>query len=348
MRTLIVRMSAMGDVIHAMPAVSALRRLCPDAYLGWAIEERWMPLLTARSRENLSGPRGPEQPLVDRVHIVNLKQWRRSAFSAATRCAITALRQELRAEHYDAAIDLQGAVRSAILARMSGARSVIGEASPREYPARWWFSKKVRTRGEHVIEQAHEVVSAFLQRESPIVRTEFPHDPAAEAWVSAFLRDPGQRYAILNPGGGWGAKCWPAARYGAVARKLADQGIRCLVNVGPGESPLGAEVVSASQGAAEIIECSLPQLIALTRGASLFIGGDTGPMHLASAMQVPVVGIFGPTDPRRNGPFNSPSINLRHPESKRDHSRRSQPEEGLLTITMEEVVKAALELLGRK
>jgi heptosyltransferase-1 len=96
------------------------------------------------------------------------------------------------------------------------------------------------------------------------------------------------------------------------------------------------------------VECSIPQLIALTRRAALFIGGDTGPVHLASALQIPVVAIFGPTDPRRNGPFNSPNIVLRNPDSKRDHSRRTEPEQGLLTITVDEVVEASLQLLASK
>ncbi len=360
MRVLIVRLSAMGDIIHAMPAVSAMRQLWPEAHLGWAIEERWMPLLTSRPRDHLQGPAGPEQPLVNQIHIINFKQWRRRPFSSATMRAMIAAHRELKAQHYDAAIDLQGAVRSALLAKASGARRVIGEARPREYPASWWFDKKVKTRGEHVIEQAHEIVSALLDHQPPVAKAEFPRDELAEQWAAGFLggnlrndlgdnlRKPTRQYAILNPGAGWGAKCWPAERYGVVARKLAEQGTGCLVNVGPGENGLGREVVARSNGSAAMVECSLPQLIALTRGAALFIGGDTGPMHLASALQVPVVGIFGPTDPKRNGPFNSPSVILRHPESKRDHSRRSEPEQGLLTITIEEVVEAALGLLGRK
>src|SRR5262249_45533341 len=152
-------------------------------------------------------------------------------------------------------------------------------------------------------------------------------------------------YAILNPGAGWGAKCWPTERYGAVAHTLSRNGMRVFVNVGPGESGLGAQVVQNSGGIAKAVACSLRQLIALTRGPTLFSGGDTGPMHLASAMQVPVVGIFGPTDPQRNGPLNSPNIVLRHPESKRDHTRRSEPEGGLLTITVEEVIDAVSKLI---
>lgn len=347
MRLLIVRLSAMGDIIHAMPAVSALRRHSPEAFIGWAVEERWAPLLTSRCARQIGMHGGPEQPLVDAVHFVNLKRWKRAPFAKETRQAIAATRRELRLQRYDAAIDLQGAIRSAVLAKMSGAAELIGEANPREYPARLWFDQKVETRGVHVIEQAHEVICGFLSEQLPIAPTEFPRDLAAEQWAENLVRGR-KRFAILNPGAGWGAKCWPAERYGMVASMLKTRGIASLVNVGPGESHLGAEVAARSNGAAFVVECSIPQLIALTRRAALFIGGDTGPVHLASALQIPVVAIFGPTDPRRNGPFNSPHIVLRHPESKRDHSRRTEPEHGLLTITVDEVAEASLQLLASK
>jgi heptosyltransferase-1 len=346
MRILIVRTSAMGDIIHAMPAVSALRRLWPNALIGWAIEERWAPLLTSRPRELAAHPfRGREQPLVDVVHFVNLKRWRSSPFSSTTRRELAALRRELRSQSYDAAVDLQGAIRSAVLAKMSRAHQRVGEARPREYPARWWFTEKVVTYGRHVIEQDCEVVSALAGQPLSLSLTEFPRSSEAERWAIELVPDSAP-YAILNPGAGWGAKCWPAERYGSVAHTLSRNGMKVLVNVGPGESDLGAQVVHTSGGVAKAVECSLQQLIALTRGAALFIGGDTGPMHLASAMHVPVVGIFGPTDPQRNGPLNTPNIVLRRPESKRDHTRRSEPEGGLLTITVEEVAEAASRLLA--
>ena len=347
MRLLIVRLSAMGDIIHAMPAVSALRRHRPDAFIGWAIEERWAPLLTSRCAQHIGMRGAPEQPLVDAVHFVSLKRWKSAPLAKQTRRAIAITRSELRAQHYDAAIDLQGAIRSAVLAKMSGASKLIGEARPRESPARLWFDQKVETRAVHVIEQAHELICGFLHQQLPIASTEFPRDPAAEQWAEDLIRGH-MPFAILNPGAGWGAKCWPAERYGKVASILKKNSITSFVNVGPGEFHLGAEVAARSAGATSVVECSIPQLIALTRRAALFIGGDTGPVHLASALQIPVVAIFGPTDPRRNGPFNSPNVVLRHPESKRDHSRRPEPEQGLLTITVDEVVEASLQLLARK
>jgi heptosyltransferase-1 len=126
-----------------------------------------------------------------------------------------------------------------------------------------------------------------------------------------------------------------------------------LVNAGPEELAIAAEVVRASGDVAQAPEFTTPdstldRLIALTRRVCLVIAGDTGPLHLACALGKPVVGIYGPTDPNRNGPFGVPFRVLRHPESKRDHTRHMEPEAGLLTITPQQVIEAAKDLLGEK
>jgi heptosyltransferase-1 len=131
-----------------------------------------------------------------------------------------------------------------------------------------------------------------------------------------------------------------------VAAELAKDGVRSLINYGPGEEELAVAVESTSGGTARRISCSISDLIALTRRARLFIGGDTGPMHLAAALQVPVVGIFGPTDPARNGPFGTSSVVLRRAISLTNHARLREPEKGLLEISTEEVIAAARKLLG--
>jgi len=154
-----------------------------------------------------------------------------------------------------------------------------------------------------------------------------------------------EKFALLNPGAGWGAKQWPAERYGAAGKKLAQHGLKPLINFGPGEEELARSVEDASEGAAETVSSSLTQLIALSRRASLFIGGDTGPMHLAASLGIPVVAIFGPTDPARNGPYGARSVVLRSPDSMTSHKRRVEPEAGLLAISVEDVVRAACRLM---
>jgi heptosyltransferase-1 len=338
-RVLIVRLGAMGDILHALPAVAALRQAHPKWYLGWAVEPRWQALL--RSDD--------EMPLVNRTHLVKAKDWARSPLRAQTLRELGTLRQELRADRYDVCIDLQGAVRSALAGRLAAAPRMIGEDQPREWAARWLFRERVRTQGVHVIEQAVEVCAAAAGEPLAPIIPPLPVNHEAELWADEVLRGAGHRPVILlSPGAGWGAKRWPAERYGAVARDLERQGCMVLVNAGPQELAIAAEVVRASGGVAQAPEFTMERLIALTRRVCLVIAGDTGPLHLACALGKPVVGIYGPTDPNRNGPFGVPFRVLRHPESKRDHTRHVEPEAGLLTITPDEVVAAALDLLQEK
>lgn len=348
MKILIVRLSAMGDVIHAMPAVAGLRQAFPECEIDWAIEERWSSLLTACPDGSSTSSRtfSQEQPLVNAVHSVHMRHWRRTPFSNDTLREIRALRAELRSAHYDHVIDLQGAIRSALLARISGAKIRAGALHPRELPARWFYNVKAHTPARHVIEQAAEIVSASVgQPISPTEQVPFPHSLPAEQWADDVTRGVSTQFVIINPGAGWGAKRWPGERYGALVSALAKHGIDSLVNAGPGENKIAQEVCRGNPNA-HVVECSLLQLIALTRRAALFVGGDTGPVHLASALNIPVVAIFGPTDPARNGPYAGQSTVLRSPESKRDHSRRTEPEAGLLNITVEQVTESALRLLG--
>ncbi|MGD0823259.1 MAG: glycosyltransferase family 9 protein, partial [Terriglobales bacterium] len=256
---------------------------------------------------------------------------------------------QLRGIEYDAVIDFQGAVRSALLARWSGAPIRYGNAQPRENAASMFYTRQVLTSDPHVVQQALALAEAVILPTGgprPVVepRVEFPVDPDAESKFSDLTADV-KKIAILNPGAGWGAKMWPAERYGQVAKELAKDGLCSLVNFGPGEETLAEAVESASEGTARKISCSVSELIALTRRARLFIGGDTGPMHLAAALKIPVVAIFGPTNPARNGPFGTQSIVLRSASSMTDHTRRLEPDQGLLEITAPEVVAATRELL---
>lgn len=339
MRVLVVRLGAMGDVLHAMPAVAALRARLPECDIGWVIEPRWAPLL----RANGGAPGTPAMPLVNAVHMANARGWARQPLVPSTWSAMRGLRRELHAERYELAIDLQGAVRSALIGRASGAE-LVGEAEPRERPARWFFRGRVQTRGVHVIEQAAEVVAGATGLTLAPVLPPLPLDRAAETRVANML--PGSEPLVaLHPGAGWGAKRWPVARYGTLAAALKTQGYGVVVNRAPGEEQLADEVIRESGGAAIAVTMDLAELIAMTRRSVLAIGGDTGPLHLACALGKPVVGIYGPTDPARNGPWGVPFRVLRHPESRRDHSRRSAPEAGLLTIEPDEVLAAANELL---
>jgi heptosyltransferase-1 len=231
---------------------------------------------------------------------------------------------------------------------MSGCRRRIGEAEPREKAARWFFTEQIPTHGAHVIEQDLELACAVAGDELAAVPPLLPIDLAAEAWCDELFGTGTRRAVLLNPGAGWGAKRWPVERYAGVAKVLDSRGLRVLVNAGPREEGLAQAIRELSGGAAEELSCSLSQLIAITRRVSLLIAGDTGPLHLACALGRPVVGIYGPTDPARNGPYGTRYRVLRSLESLRDHTRRPEPEAGLLTITPEAVVDAAEELLNEE
>jgi heptosyltransferase I len=164
-------------------------------------------------------------------------------------------------------------------------------------------------------------------------------------WLASSIRSgSGGAMALITPGAGWGAKRWPPERYAAVAERPERRGMQVLVNAPPEKNrwPRPSRLAARSRHA------TLPQLIALTRRIALCIGGDTGPLHLASALGRPVVGIYGPTDPSRNGPYGTRARVLRSPDSRRDHSRRDAPDPGLLTISPEDVLRAADELLGEE
>jgi heptosyltransferase-1 len=348
-RLLVVRLGAMGDILHALPAVTALRRAHPEWVIDWVVEPKWCALLSAAGASGRdTGQSAPKQPLVDRVHLTPAKQWGKSPLAGRTIREFMALRRALREAKYDAVIDFQGAVRSAVFGRLAGGR-LIGEAEPREWAARWLFTDRVATRGAHVIEQDFDLACAVAGDALKPVQPWLPFDLGAEAWADGLLASArGQRAVLINPGAGWGAKRWPVERYAIVAQGLIGRGCRVLVNAGPGEERIVDVIVSRTKGAATPLAPSLENLIALTRRVALVIAGDTGPLHLACALGKPVVGIYGPTDPRRNGPFGTESKVLRSPASRRDHTRRKMPEAGLLTIQPDEVLSVAEELLYAK
>ena len=346
LRVLIVRLGSMGDILHALPAVTSLRERHPEWFLGWLVEPQWQSLLAAcDTPARLAAGERPTMPLVDRVHLVPTKQWARAPLSGDTVSELVSIRRELRAAQYDVCVDLQGAIRSAILGRLAKPARLIGAAEPREAIARKLYTEQVETHAPHVIEQAAEIAGRIADDVLSTPLPALPRSPQAEAWCDRTIAR-GNALILMNPGAGWGAKRWPAERYGAVAAALHSAGYKIVINTGPGEEQIGRETLAASGGVAIAHSMTLDQLIAVTRRAALVVAGDTGPLHLACALGIPVVGIFGPTDPARNGPYGVPFRVLRHPESKRDHTRHREPEAGLLTITPDEVLEAANALLA--
>jgi heptosyltransferase-1 len=351
-KILIVRLGAMGDILHALPAVTAIRAAMPEARIGWLVEEKWTELLAAQGHSCPPDAVCKQKPIVNFIHTINTRRLRERFFHPTAFVEIRALLRTIRGAGYDVALDFQGAIKSAFLASISKASAKAGFVNPREPAARFFYSQKFSRSGEHVIEQnfglaAEAIKKNFMREDLKLLAPELPHDPAAEAWAEAEIRRLGAAsFAMMNPGAGWGAKQWPSERYGQVAQALALHNIKTLVNAAAGEEPLAKAVIGASNNNASLLACTIGQLIAITRRARLFIGGDTGPLHLATALGIPVVGLFGPTDPARTGPFGTQAVALRHAESKTTFSHHEEPEQGLLKITVEETVAAARHLLG--
>jgi heptosyltransferase-1 len=332
-RFLLVRLGALGDIVHAIPVAAALRRAFPTARIDW--------LQSAKHREILD-----LVPVVDRRLVI---KDRGDATGGRSMLAAVA---ELRRGRYDAAIDLQGLLKSAALARASGAARVIGFASTylRERFARPFYTDVYDPgcRGIYDPQETRHVVRLNLGLLEPLgltaVMPEFPIDHVDSDVARQVRERTGGRYALLNPGAAWPNKRWPPARFGAVAVALRDRhGLTSVVARGPGEDAIAEEVVAASKGAALVPPpTAIADLVALARGAALMISGDTGPTHIATAIGTPVVGIFGPTRPSRNGLWSPADVTVsRDAICQCHHLRQCRLETMcLMDIQIEEVLGA--------
>jgi heptosyltransferase-1 len=353
LRVLIVRIGAMGDVLHAMPAVAALRELHPDWFIGWAIEPSWSVLLQSSgdfARASARAGRSSRMPIVDQWYPVATKEWKKEPLSLATLADIKGLRGKLREEEFDLCVDMQGLIRSAVVGRLAGATRFVGRDAPRERAARWLYSERIAVTSEHVVEQGCELLGAAVGETLRPAKVALPLDEEAEAWADRMLEHAGltgKPFAFLAATAGWGAKQWPAERYGAVAAALGRAGFRTLVNEALGDR-ISDKVIAASEGFATLVPCSIGEMISLMRRAAVVIAGDTGPLHLAAALERPVVAIFGPTDPVRTGPYGAVGRVLRSASSLTNHTRLREAEAGMLKIRVDEVVAAALEVLDGK
>ena len=305
-RILIVRLGAFGDIIHTLPAAATVRENCPQARITWMVEPRWGPLLEGN-------------PHVDELFPFDRRKlgdaW------AAVRC--------LRERRFDLAIDFQGLIKSALPAWLSGATGIVGYSrrAAREPMAAAFYSRSVTPRARHIVEQ-HLELACFAT--GPKRRVEFP---IPQGSPEAPLPD---RFVLACPLAGWGAKQWPMEHYGELARLIRERlDIPLVVNGAPHQE----EQLRSISGA--VVHLSgLPGLIDATRRATAVIGLDSGPLHLAAALQKPGVALFGPTDPARNGPYCDTITVLRDPSSEVSYKRTREPDAGLASITAARVLEA--------
>lgn len=307
LKFLVVRLSSIGDIVHALPAVAALGDAYPGAEIHWAIEKRFAPLLNGN-------------PYVRRVVRLDTLGWRHEPFSPWTLEQIAAATSMMRAARFDAAIDFQGLMKSAFLAWISKSQQRVGfsEYWLREPMAGSLYTDRVSPHGRrHVIEMNLSLVERLGVPSIPSSEWKFPlpQSDADDAIVEERLAAVGGReFIILNPGGGWKSKCWAPEYYAELIKRLESEvPERILLTGSPDEEPLIDGILrSAHARRAFYVPSTLLQLIALARRSCLFVGGDTGPVHLAEAAGVPVVAIFSRLEPvntpERNGPFRPEDI----------------------------------------
>ena len=297
MKILFVKLGSIGDIVHTLPALAAVRRCVPGAEISWVVERRSAEIL----RDN---------PFLKTLIEVDTKGLRRWPMSGETLPATRRQLRRLRASPFDLALDFQGLLKSALVARLSSARRRVGfdRAHLREPASRLLLTETVRVpKTTHVIRKNLALASAALGVELPSSADSlgFPVavSPAHEREAEEVVQRVGERFTILNPGGGWPTKLWDAGRFGALADELLiNHGLRSVVTYGPGERELAERVVESSRAcAAHAAGPSLKGFFALARRAAVYVGGDTGPTHLAVAAGAPVVGLFGPTEWWRNG-----------------------------------------------
>jgi len=290
---LIVRLGALGDVVHAIPAAAALRGAFPAARIDWLVERKHRDIVDLVT-------------VVDRV--VPLEGPKVSAWSAVI--------GDLRRVSYDIAVDFQGLLKSAVLARASGAARVVGFSiwHLREKTARPFYTTTHHrphggVEGEHVIRKNLALLRAIGVDTEEVAFPLAPVESPALAALRAHLTGP---FALINAGAAWPNKRWPAERFGEVAAFLRDaRGLTPVVLWGPGEETLARAVIDASSGSAVMAPATrVADLVALSRAASLVVSGDTGPLHIATAVGTPTVSIFGPTNPVRNGPWDPQDITI--------------------------------------
>ncbi len=311
-RILVVRLGAMGDVIHTLPAVASLKHSLPGSHVTWAIAPQWAPLLDGNV-------------FVDRRILVE-----RTSLSGLWRA-----RQELRRRPFDFAVDFQGLVKSALVASVAGPDRIFGFARSqvREKPAALFYSSYAAPASKHVVDRNLDLARAAGASSHIYV---FPLPPGAPDQPL-----PDRDFVLACPLAGWASKQWPLAAYSDLARRLERELGMALVVNGP---PASAEMLAAIEGAYPHTS-GLAGLIYATRRARAVVGVDSGPLHLAAALEKPGVAIFGPTDPQRNGPYRSPLHVLRSSVAVTSYKRNAVIDSSMLAISPDEVFAALAEQL---
>jgi heptosyltransferase-1 len=329
-RILVVRLGAMGDVIHALPAVSALAQALPTACIDWIVEPRWACLLQDNSHVNSVIP-------------FPLKAWRKQPLNSNSWAACRSLISDLRSQNYDLVIDLQGLIKSAVLARLTGSSRLAGfeRSALREPLAANFYTERLPSSGQHVVDKNLAAIASLL--ETPRFGAEFPLPKGEDL---ANLPDD---FILTTPVAGWGWKQWPSTRYAQLAGLVQQRlGLPLVLDCAPNDHSYVEEIArTAPYGSTHIHVSTIPELIGATRRARAVVGVDSGPLHIAAALQKPGVGIFGPTDPARNGPYGGTLTVLCDETAPTTNQRGAASSVAMRAITAEQVCDELTRLLAQ-
>jgi len=326
-KILVVRLSSLGDIVHSLPGVAAVRAVAPGAEIHWLVARVWAPVLAGC-------------PVADRLIYFDRGQARSMVRSV----------RELRAAGYDTAVDFQGLYKSAMLTLFSGAARRVGfhHLSAREPGASIFYNDRVHAGGPHRVQKNLSLAERLGAPRDAEPQFPFRVNAAAEQSVRERLAACGiDNYWVALPGGGWAGKLWPAERCGALCREVERRlGLRALIIGGAGEQSLAEAAIGAAASAAPIrFPTTLPELMAVLARARFVVGGDTGPVHLAAALGAPVVGLYGPTDPAQTGPYTKEAVIVRNARPDETSYRFSaSPSRAMLSITVEQVIAAVDQL----
>lgn len=317
-RVALVKLSSLGDVVHALPAAHALRAWWPRAELTWVVERREEAILAGN-------------PDLDHVVPIDTRLWRRELCrptgAPGVLAEVRGLVRRLRAGRFDLAVDLQGLWKSGVITRLTGApvRAGLAMGRCRERANALFTTHRVTPPVDvHVVEENLAVLSALGVGAVPPSDRKFPLPPDAVA--DRAVRDlleaegvkPDTPLVVLNPGAGAASKRWPIGAYRRLGDELALRlGARVVLTWGPGEEPPARAIAHGMRAPALVPPpTSIRELVALLRRATLVVGGDTGPIHVAGALGVPTLGLYGPTSARRNGPCGPRTAAVQSPDGR--------------------------------
>jgi heptosyltransferase I len=287
-KILIVKPSSLGDVVHSLPFLNAMKTCFPGAEIHWVIAKGLEDLLEGH-------------PLIQKLWIINKDAWKKIDNAKNTVTEIRNLFKGLKKEKFDLVIDLQGLLRSGIITKATRAPVRVGFQEARE-GSRFFYTHKVKGGKDiHAVDRYLKIAS-FLGCDCS--RVSFPLPPESSSTFNSHLLTlnlPGE-YVVLVPGARWKTKRWPPEKFGELASRLPVQSVIVGSKADEDSADL---IVSLSEGKAVSLagKTSLKELIAVMRKAKFVISNDSGPTHIAAALGIPVFAIFGPTDPLRTGPY---------------------------------------------